>query len=172
MAVIRGGDKFEAALAKIASQLREARVLRVGFLEGATYPSQQVSHSNNPKPRKKHASAGSASGPLNVATVAAFNEYGVPSHNQPPRPFFRNMIADKSPEWPKAIAKLLKSTNYDAQKTLEITGEAIKGQLQKSIIDLVAPPLAPSTIRAKGSAKPLIDTSHMLNSVDYEVVSK
>ena len=48
-------------------------------------------------------------------------------------------------------------------------GEGIKGQLQQSIRDTNAPPLAPATVSAKGFAKPLIDSSNMINSVDYEV---
>jgi hypothetical protein len=47
--------------------------------------------------------------------------------------------------------------------------EAIAGQLRESIIKTNAPPLSPRTIARKGFAKPLIDTSHMINSVDYEV---
>jgi hypothetical protein len=48
-------------------------------------------------------------------------------------------------------------------------GEDIEGALKKSINDLTSPPLAESTIAAKGFAKPLIDTSHMVNSTGYEV---
>ena len=49
------------------------------------------------------------------------------------------------------------------------TGEAIAGQLRESIINLTEPPLAPATVARKGSDKPLVDTGHMLASVDYEV---
>ena len=48
-------------------------------------------------------------------------------------------------------------------------GLGIKGQLQQSIIETNAPPLAESTVARKGFEKPLVDTSHMLNSVDFEV---
>jgi hypothetical protein len=41
--------------------------------------------------------------------------------------------------------------------------------LQQSIRDTNDPPLAQATIARKGFAKPLIDTSVMINSVDYEV---
>jgi hypothetical protein len=149
VATIRGGDKLEAALAQLAQKVSNPATLRVGFLQKATYPDG--------KP---------------VAMIAAINEYGAPSRGQPPRPFFRNMIAAKSREWPKAIAGLLKSNQYDAELTLKQTGAAIAGQLRQSIRDLVEPPLAPSTIRRKGFDKPLIDTGHMLSSVDYEVSTK
>lgn len=145
MATVTGGDKFAAAMQEIADMLGN-NSLRVGFLEGATYPDG--------KP---------------VAMIAAIQEYGAPNAGIPPRPFFRNMIANKSSEWPTAIAGLLRANNYDAEKVLQLTGEAIKGQLQQSIRDTNEPPLAPSTIARKGFAKPLIDTGHMLNSVDFEV---
>ena len=50
-------------------------------------------------------------------------------------------------------------------------GQGISGQLKQSIVDTNEPPLAASTIARKGFAKPLVDTGHMLQSVDYEVVS-
>lgn len=141
-----GGDKLREALDRLATSLKKGAVVRVGFLEGATYPDG-----------------------TSVPLVAAFNEFGVPSHGQPPRPFFRRMIATKSKEWPAAVEANLKATDYDAKLTLERVGAGIKGQLQQSIVDLVDPPLAPSTIKQKGFDKPLIDTSVMINSVDYEV---
>lgn len=146
MSTISGGQGLKDALDKIARGLKKGGTVKVGFLEGATYPSGE-----------------------SVALIAAINEFGAPSRGQPPRPFFRRMIAEKSGEWPAAVEANLKATNYDAARTLDLVGQGIKGQLQQSIVDLVDPPLAPSTIAHKGSSKPLVDTGHMLNSVDYEV---
>lgn len=148
MVSISGGDKLVAALEGILKKASNAKEVDVGFLEGATYPDG-----------------------TSVPMVAAIQEFGAPKVGIPPRPFFRSMIANKSPEWPKAIAGLLKANDYDAQTTLAQTGEAIKGQLQQSIVDTNSPPLAQSTIDRKGSSKPLVDTGHMLSSVDYEVKS-
>lgn len=143
---ISGGEKLKAALQEISKNLEKGGTLKVGFLSGATYPDGTP-----------------------VALVAAIQNYGAPRAGIPPRPFFSNMVADKSPEWPKAIEGLLKSNNYDTGKTLNLAGEAIKGQLQQAIRDFDGVPLAPATIRRKGHAKQLIDTSHMLNSVAYNV---
>jgi hypothetical protein len=52
---------------------------------------------------------------------------------------------------------------------LDLMGTAIKGQLQQAIVDFVGIPLAPATIARKGTDKQLVDTGHMLASVDYEV---
>lgn len=146
MATIKGGKKLEEALSKLAEKVTKPATLRVGFLENATYPDGKY-----------------------VAMIAAIQEFGAPSVGIPPRPFFRNMIAKKSGEWPKAIEGVLKQTDYDAEKALDITGAAIAGQLRQSVIDTNAPPLAPATIRRKGFSKPLIDTSVMINSIDHEV---
>lgn len=150
MASIRGGDKLAAALARIAAKVSNGGTLRVGFLEGATAPNGD-----------------------SIPLRAALNEYGHEYNGvvTPPRPFFRNMVAEKSPEWPDAIAGLLKANDYDATKALELAGTAVKGQLQQSITDLMSPPLAQSTIDRKGSAKPLIETGDMLQAVDYEIKS-
>lgn len=149
MAKVTGGDKFDKVLKEISEQLGGDRVLRVGFLENATYPDG-----------------------TSVALVAAIQNYGAPSRNIPPRPFFSNMVKDKSEGWPAAIALNLKETEYDVDKTMQLVGEGIAGQLRQSIIDTNFPPLAESTIARKGFPKPLVDTGHMLNSIDFEVKPK
>ncbi len=142
-----GGEKLAAYLDKWVTATEGNPYVKVGFLAGATYPNG-----------------------TSVAAVAAFNEFGVPAHGQPPRPFFRNMIAEKSPTWGEATAAALKASGTDVGKALDLVGQGIKGQLQQSIVDFTDPPLAASTVAAKGFKTPLIDTGHMLNSVDYEVV--
>jgi hypothetical protein len=146
MATFRGGEKLAAALAEIATNLQKAETLRVGFLEGATAPNGD-----------------------SIPLRAALNEFG--TSKIPPRPFFRNMIAEKSGDWPDAIAGLLKANDYDAARALELTGEGIKGQLQQSIKDTNSPPLAASTVKRKGFDKPLIEHGDMINAVDFEVKS-
>lgn len=101
--------------------------------------------------------------------IAAIQEWGAPRAGIPPRPFFRNMIAAKSPEWPDAIANLMREHNYDMAKVFALVGEAIAGQLRQSIIETNSPALAQSTIDRKGFSKPLIESGHMLQSVDYRV---
>ena len=146
MPTLSGGDKLQQRLDEIAKKLKKGGTVRVGFLEGGTYPDG-----------------------TSIPLVAAINEFGAPSRGQPPRPFFRRMIAAKSGEWPDAIAALLVVNDYDVARVLEITGIKIGEQLQQSIKDLVEPPLAESTIARKGFSKPLIDSTTMLNSVGHEV---
>lgn len=137
--------KVQAKLDEISKKMGGGSV-SIGFMEGATYPDG-----------------------TGVAEVAFFNEFGVPTKNQPPRPFFRNMIAEHQDEWPEQMAAQARGTDYDGPRVLGLMGELIKGELQQSINDLDSPALAPSTIARKGFPKPLVDTGHMLNSVTYEV---
>jgi hypothetical protein len=149
MAAIKGGQRLEAALAKIAQGVSKPATLSVGFLEGST-----------------------ASNGDSIPLRAALNEFGHTMPNGtvvPPRPFFRSMLASKSPEWPSAVANLLKTNDYDAEKTLALAGEGIKGQLQSSIAEFNSVPLAQSTIDRKGSEKQLVETGDMLNAVGYAV---
>lgn len=141
--VLKGGAGITAALENIARRMGGGSV-SVGFMSGATYP--------NGTP---------------VAAVAFWNEYG--HDGTPARPFFRRMIAAESKGWAVKMARLAKATDYDGDKVLGLMGEDIRGALQQSINDFDSPPLAESTIEAKGFSKPLIDTAHMLNSVTYEV---
>jgi len=149
---ITGGAKLQKALDEIARKVKRGAEVRVGFLENATYPVD----AEDPDTAGK-----------SVALVAAAQNFG--TGKIPPRPFFSNMVKDKSPEWPRKLENVLKANNYDVDKSLELMGQGIKGQLQQSIHDTNEPPLAESTAKAKGFAKPLIETSHMLNSVESEV---
>jgi hypothetical protein len=146
MADIKGGNKLESRLEELARKLKRGAVLKVGFLENATYSSGEK-----------------------VALIAALNDFG--HGTTPPRPFFRNMVADKKGEWPAAIEGLLKKTDYDAEKTLSLAGEAIAGQLRQAIADFEGAPLKPATIARKGHSKQLVDSGTMLNAVDFEVES-
>jgi phage gpG-like protein len=146
MAEIRGGQEFERHMTEIARMLGTGRGVRIGFLQGATYPDGTP-----------------------VALIAAIHNWGAPRAGIPARPFFSSMVRDKSPEWPAAIAGLIRDNNYDARRVLQLTGEAIAGQLRQSVIDTNEPPLAPATIARKGFSKALVDTGHLLQSIDYEV---
>ena len=111
----------------VAHKLREYAAkmsgsLEVGFLEGATYPDGTP-----------------------VAAVAFWNEFG--NGSAPPRPFFRQMIAKDSPEWPAKIAALAKATDNNGAKVLKLMGEDIQGALIQSINDFTTPALAESTDR-------------------------
>ena len=107
--------------------------------------------------------------PVEVVHVAIWNEFGIPSKNQPPRPFFRRMIAENQSSWLNLAAFAVQSNPGNGTAALGFIGEQIRGQLQESIKTFTEPALDESTIRAKGHSKPLEDTHTMLNSVTYRV---
>ncbi len=172
-----GGAALEKKLAEIAKRVASNRTLKVGFLEGATYPDE------NGTP---------------VAQVAFWLNYG---HGKtPPRPFFTDLIAAKSNSWGDALARILELNDWDVDKSLELMGEGIAGQVRQAIVDLDSPALSKVTLMlrkmlkddpslvvtgatvgeaarrvAEGessdgvSTKVGVFTGHLLNSVDYEV---
>lgn len=146
MSRVRGGEDIRKYLENLAEKVSNPGTLRVGFLSGATYPDG-----------------------TSVALVAAVQNFGSPAGGIPPRPFFSNMVSKGRRSWGPVLTKILKENNYDAKKSLRQMGEVIKGELQDSIVNGSYVPLKPETVQRKGFAKPLIDTGHMLNSVDYEV---
>jgi hypothetical protein len=143
---LTGGAALEERLRQIAGRADRNAEVRVGFLEGATYPDG-----------------------TSVPMVAAIQEFGAPKAGIPARPFFRGMIAAKSSGWGDAVGKCLVAKDYNSSAALSLVGEGIKGQLQQAIVDFAGAPLAPATVAAKGFDKQLIDSGVMQHSVDYEV---
>lgn len=141
-----GGEKLAKYLADVQSSVESAKQLSAGFMSGATYPDG-----------------------TKVAYVAAINNYGAPGRNIPPRPFFSGMVDKKSPGWGERLGEALIYTDFNGKKSLMLMGEEIVGDLKQSINDMDSPPLSPATIARKGFSKPLIDTSHMINSAQYQV---
>jgi hypothetical protein len=139
-----GGESLKTKLQEILHKVKGGQVVKVGFLEGATYPDGTP-----------------------VPMVAALDEYG--TSTAPARPFFRDMIAEKSKDWGQSLAQVAKANEYDMQRTMALMGEGIGSQLQQSIIKFDSVPLADSTIAKKGFDKQLIDSAVMINSVGYQV---
>lgn len=184
---LSGGARLQAHLDRILERVKSAKEVRVGFLEGATYPDgtsvpmvaavQEFGGSMEIPAREQNlnfklSKSGEVGNRFVKADKAGFTQtVTIPAHTVtiPPRPFFRTMLDAKSGQWGKQVASALKASDYDAQATLGRMGELIKGQLQGSIRELTSPPDAPSTVKRKGFDKPLIDTGVMLNGVNYEV---
>lgn len=174
---LSGGDKLEARLSEIASNLANGGSVKIGFLSGATYPDGTP-----------------------VAYIAAIQNFGAPAKGIPARPFFTQMIAEKSPGWGDTLATLLATHDYDVETVLGLMGQGIAGQLREAIVNMNEPANSPVTNLLKqrfpmgkesgmtfddvlqawsdvaGGAtapagKPLVWSGHMLNSVDYEVTT-
>jgi len=122
--VISGGEKLKAALEKISKRVAKRRTLSVGWLETERYPDSG----------------------MQVAAVAAIQEFGAPRASIPARPFFRPMIAKHSDEWGPLLGKALKVYGYDVDKALNALGLTVSEELQQSIMAVNSPPLSPITL--------------------------
>lgn len=186
---LSGGDGLRAKLEEIKQRVGNGELLRLGFLEGATYPDGtpvadvaarnewggtfEVEEREQTIYRQVDKNGDFAKGGRFVKRGASnfATDHIVPAHTItiPPRPFFRRMIAEKSPGWGASMAKVLKASDCNLGVAFGRMGEGIRGQLQGSIRDFSSPANAPSTVAKKGFNNPLVDTGHMLNSVDYEI---
>jgi hypothetical protein len=186
---LSGGDGLRAKLEEIRQKVGTGELLRLGFLENATYPdgtpvayiaavneyggSFEVEERQQTIYRQVDKNGDFAKGGRFVKAAKSnfASEHTVAAHTVtiPPRPFFRSMIAAKSPGWGASMAKVLKAADCNLDVAFGRMGEGIRGQLQSSIRDFSSPANAPSTIAKKGFNDPLIDSGHMLNSVDYDI---
>lgn len=101
-----------------------------------------------------------------VAQVAFFNEFG--TLRIPARPFFRNAITKNIKKWYSTLGSAIRA-GRNPNNALSLVGEQARGDIIKSITELNTPPNAQSTINAKGSTSPLIDSGLLRRSVTYKV---
>lgn len=142
-------------ITKTIKQLSKARVT-VGFFETATYEDGTP-----------------------IAGVAAVNEYGSENMGIPARPFFRPATQDNEQKHAELLAQATRDafSGGDLSQGLEVLGQVVVGDIKDAIVAVTEPALKDSTIAArarrhsegKASDEPLVDTSQMLNAVDYLV---
>ena len=114
-----------------------------------------------------------------VAGIAAQNEFGNPSKHIPARPFMRPTIIAQKVAWQKIAengAKAILADKATIQSVMELLGNKVVFDIQKTISQLTQPPLSPATIAARlarksnkkhvgNLTKPLIDTSVMFTTI-------
>ena len=110
---------------------------------------------------------------ITVAQVATINEYGSEKRKIPERSFMRSAMdegSDKIKKVTDTVCLKILEGKMDRTQALGILGEFIKTLFKKKIISGPFKKNKPSTIRAKGGKdKPLIDTSQMINSIEWEI---
>ena len=116
---------------------------------------------------------------LNLAQIAAVNEFGSSNGHVPERSFLRSTIDDNRDSYAKGLDRAV-NAGIDTVvaggigtpaviRSLQLLGQEVSGDVQGKIRDLRDPPNAPRTIAAKGSSNPLIDTGRLRASIDSEV---
>ena len=110
-----------------------------------------------------------------VVLVAATNNFGSKSRGMPARPFMtlaaEPALKAVSPFQEKAV-KSLNEGKTTKEKILDISGSIAVGIFQDTITQLSTPANAESTIKAKKSSNPLIDTGLMRQTLTYVVRDK
>lgn len=104
-----------------------------------------------------------------VAQVALWNEFG--TGNIPSRPFLRNAQKIWRQRGDK-IVKALLADGTDIETICKRLGVDAQGIIKEQITRGTFTPNAPSTIRHKGSSRPLVDTGNMLQSVHWGTITK
>lgn len=110
---------------------------------------------------------------ISMVELAAIHEFG--TEDIPERSFLRGTFKDASVRREQvkvstSLAKKIINDNMSVDQALELLGtwgvSKVKGQITGPGIP---PPLKPATIAAKGSNRPLVDTSRLLGAINHEV---
>lgn len=114
-----------------------------------------------------------SSGGTSVLDYAIYNEFG--TSRIPARPFMATTYDnnyDKTIKFVEFLSGKIIDGKITPDHALKVLGEEYQKYIQKTIRDAKswAEPNAESTVAAKGSSSPLIDTGRMLNSIRYEVI--
>lgn len=155
-------DKVRAKLQEISEDFVK-KDAKVGWFEGAKYPDGTP-----------------------VAYVALIQESGAPARNIPPRPFIRPTIDAQRAVWAKMLregAQAVIKGKFTANQVLDGVGIQAAGDIRKTITQVMSPPLAPATVKARARrlsnkeitpslSKPLIDTGLMMDSTTNAVGPK
>lgn len=107
---------------------------------------------------------------LSVADVGSFHEFG--TDNIPQRSFIRAPIQDNKADLQGLQRTLLREVmlgNKSTGEALALIGEKAQSDMVAAINAGIEPGLEQSTIDAKGSSTPLIDSGQLKQSIRYKV---
>lgn len=154
-----GHDRITSEGARFLAEINNLKKLqvRVGFQRGK---AKGKDHSGNETD-------------VDMCDIAMFNELG--TSTSPSRPFMRQSVdrnAEKINRFLKAQMQRMKNGQATAEDVMKAIGTFMKGLVQAEIRDGEFEPNAPSTVSKKGSSKPLIDTGHMRQSVNFVICRK
>lgn len=151
--ITAAGRKYQNAIQELCS-----KQISLGFPEGLA--------------AKKRGNGGVEDSAAMLADVALWNEVG--TSNMPARPFMASSFENNEEKLKAFSAQCFKQIEArgTAQDVLQKVGVYAKGIIQQEISDGDFAANAPSTVARKGSDKPLIDTGHMRQSVNFEIKGK
>ena len=152
-------DKDRGAQA-LLRRLLEKGALSVGILAGE---AERVPH--------KTAEREGENASITIGEIAEIHEFGLGS--APRRSFLADWVDQKRDEIETVIVKggqaLARGRVPSVSALLEQIGAWAVGSIQDRISNNIPPPLAPATIKRKGSSVSLIDTGQLRSSITYRV---
>jgi hypothetical protein len=154
---------YKKMLDRIYGTAKAKPVIRVGILEkdGAqSYVRKQNRAANENGERN----------PMTIIQIAVFNEFGTATI--PERSFIRAWFDENNALIKNKFSTLMRSVvkgDRTKEEILDLIGLWCVGNIQQRISAGIEPENADSTIKAKGSSTPLIDTGILRSSVSYEV---
>lgn len=113
-----------------------------------------------------------------VLTKGIVNEFGTTKAGKnrnitiPERSYLRSTYNKNFRKVGKRFAQIMSSFsrgNYSVLNKLKLIGLEQENKVKETMTSLKNPPNAPSTIRAKGSSNPLIDTGELRSKISSEV---
>ena len=157
------------------SDLRKAAAglgveIKVGFLSGQQH--QETRHDKT-KPKKGEGGKNATPGQMEVSELARILHYGTATI--PARPFLEDAIEKNEDAIYKAIEKQVNKALSGQTPRWSEVGTLAVGKVQEHIRSdeyKERVPNAKSTIKRKGSDRPLIDGGNLWQSVKFEVETK
>lgn len=139
--------------------LFEGGAVKAGVLAGATYPADTYTDARTGKqiPDKR---AG-----MSVAVIATALEYGNGQNH--PRPFMQQTAVNHGKQWAGVLVDSLRDGRSTTDALL-VTGQIMKEDIQATIADWPADN-AESWAAVKGFSHGLIQTGHLMRSIESEV---
>lgn len=105
-----------------------------------------------------------------VLEVAMWNEFG--AGHVPERSFIRAWFDENEDACGRAVVAMMRAVlagRYTSKQAVELLAQRFVAEIQRRMAQGIPPPNAPSTVAAKGSDKPLIDTGQLRSSISYLV---
>lgn len=124
--------------------------------------------------RQRRRNAKQAESGLTLAELATILHFGTENGHIPARPFLTLAFDKHRDELVEMGGKLIGGIldgKMTVEKALNILGASLANFAKREITDGsgVPPPNAPSTVRRKGSDRPLVDTGRLLGAINWSV---
>ncbi len=168
-------DRGQKAIQKRLEELKGTDAsVRVGVFEGDKNAREAVAP-YQPAIQALFEASGLARPAPEVTNVdlGVWHEFGVPDLHIPERSWLRSSFDNNREKWTAFAGRLANKVlgGMEVERALGLLGLMAQADVKKGITTGagIPPPNAPSTVKQKGSSRPLVDTSQFVNSISFEV---